>query len=103
MAIMAKETLDENLLQITQDLRLGPRFIFQQDNDPKHTAKATQDWLRDKSLNVLEWPSQSLELNPIEHLWRALKIAVQRRSPSNLNFSLYQSKGFIEENLIKFT
>jgi hypothetical protein len=23
-------------------------------------------------------------LNPIEHLWRDLKIAVQRRSPSNL-------------------
>ena len=43
----------------------------------------TQKWLRDKSLNVLEWPSQSPDLNPIEHLWRELKIAVQRRSPSN--------------------
>uniref|UniRef100_A0AAZ3QGT4 Tc1-like transposase DDE domain-containing protein n=1 Tax=Oncorhynchus tshawytscha TaxID=74940 RepID=A0AAZ3QGT4_ONCTS len=37
-----------------------------------------------KSLNVLEWPSQSLDLNLIEHLWRDLKIDVQRRSPSNL-------------------
>ncbi|CDQ74758.1 unnamed protein product [Oncorhynchus mykiss] len=36
------------------------------------------------SMNVLEWPSQSPDLNPIEHLWRDLKIAVQRRSPSNL-------------------
>ena len=35
-------------------------------------------------LNVLEWPSQSLDLNPIEHLWRDVKIAVQRRSPPNL-------------------
>ena len=39
-----------------------------------------QEW----SLNVLEWSSQSPDLNPIEHLWRDLKIAVQRRSPSNL-------------------
>jgi transposase len=36
------------------------------------------------SLNVLEWPSQSPDFNPIEHLWRDLTIAVQRRSPSNL-------------------
>uniref|UniRef100_A0A674A8J2 Zinc finger protein 250-like n=1 Tax=Salmo trutta TaxID=8032 RepID=A0A674A8J2_SALTR len=79
-----REILDENLLQSAQDLRLGQRFTFQQDNDPKHTAKTTQEWLRDKSLNVLEWPNQSPDLNPIEHLWRDLKIAVQRRSPSNL-------------------
>uniref|UniRef100_A0A4W5KU51 Tc1-like transposase DDE domain-containing protein n=1 Tax=Hucho hucho TaxID=62062 RepID=A0A4W5KU51_9TELE len=54
------------------------------DNDPKHTAKITQEWLWDKSQNVLEWHSQSPDLNPISHLWRDLKIAVQRRSPSNL-------------------
>ena len=31
-----REILDENLLQGTQDLRLGQRFTFQQDNAPEH-------------------------------------------------------------------
>jgi hypothetical protein len=52
-----REILDENLFQSTQDLRLGRRFTFQQDNNPKHRAKTTKEW--DKSLNVLQWPSQS--------------------------------------------
>ena len=51
-----REILDENLLQSTQDLRLGRRFTFQQDNDSKHTAKTTSEWLQDKFVNVLECP-----------------------------------------------
>ena len=53
----------------------------------------TQEWLRDKSLNVLEWPSQNLQLNPIEHLWRDLKIAVLQRSPFNLTELKRSSRG----------
>ena len=63
---------------------MGSRFTFQQDNDPKPTAKTTQEGLQDKSLNVLEWPNQRQGLKPNKHLWRDLKIAVQRHSPSNL-------------------
>uniref|UniRef100_A0AAZ3SHC4 Tc1-like transposase DDE domain-containing protein n=1 Tax=Oncorhynchus tshawytscha TaxID=74940 RepID=A0AAZ3SHC4_ONCTS len=53
------EFLDENLLQSAQDLRLGQRFTFHQDNEPKHTAKTTREWLQGKFLNVLEWPRQN--------------------------------------------
>jgi hypothetical protein len=41
-----REILEGNLFQSYRDLRLGRRFTFQQDNDPKHTAKATLEWCR---------------------------------------------------------
>ncbi len=79
-----RDILDENLLQSAQDIRLGRRFTFQQDNDPKPTAKITKEWLHNNSVTFLEGPSQSPGLNPIEHLWRDLKMAVHQRLPSNL-------------------
>ena len=48
-----------------------------------------------------EWPSQSPDLNTIEHLWRHLKIAVQQHSPANLT---KLERNYIEgrENLPKY-
>ena len=38
--------LDESAM----NLKLGRRFTFQQDNDPKHKAKATLEWLKAKKI-----------------------------------------------------
>lgn len=46
---------------------IGRRFIMQQDNDPKHTAIATKDFFRAKKWKILDWSSQSSDLNPIEY------------------------------------
>ena len=49
-----REILEGNLFQSSRDLRLGRRFTFLQDNDPKHTVKATLELFKGKHLKVLK-------------------------------------------------
>jgi len=57
-----------NLLPSVRALKMGRGWVFQHDNDPKHTARITKECLCKKHIKVLAWPtSQSPDLNPIEN------------------------------------
>ena len=58
-------------------------YLFQQDNDPKHTARINQQYLVNKGYKVLPWVSQSPDLNPIENLWSILEDMMKDRKPQN--------------------
>ena len=75
--------LCKDLTEIIQKLFPGEEFIFQRDNDPKHTAKITKALMRDEMGPVqLPRPSQSPDLDPIENLWAILDRSICNRSPS---------------------
>ena len=57
-----REILEGNLFQSDRDLRLQRRFPFQQNNDIKHTAKATFEWFKGKHLNGLVKAQTSIQL-----------------------------------------
>ncbi len=46
-------------------------WVMQHDNNPKHTRHSTKEWLKKNKVNVLEWLSQSPDLNPIK-MWKDL-------------------------------
>jgi hypothetical protein len=58
-----------------------PGYIFQQDNTRIHTALLTQEWFEKHRVYVEGWPAHSPDLNPIEPVWRWLKLKLFELHP----------------------
>ena len=54
--------------------------IMQHDNAPIHKAAVVTTWLREQEFNVLDWPPQSPDLNPIENVWAHVKSELDKQN-----------------------
>ena len=56
---------------------------LQQENAPCHKSAYTMTLFRENCIELLDWPAQFPDLNPIEDLWDLLKAKIRRHSINN--------------------
>ena len=67
--------LKDGLLPTIKEQYPEANAIFQQDQAQCHKSKSIKKWLTEKNIEILPWPANSFDLNPIENVWNDIKKA----------------------------
>jgi hypothetical protein len=71
-------TIGEYMLPFAH-LKYGTDFVrHQQDNAPIHSSRMAKAFFAEQSIEVIDWPARSPDLNPFENLWATMALRVYR-------------------------
>ena len=76
------KVLEEHMLSM---FRIHNCEMFMQDSAPCHKSKKVMKFFQDKNINVLDWPGNSPDLNPIENCWQKMKNILKQKKTPNLD------------------
>ena len=77
-----KNIVKDHVVPIIQNSGFD-RATFMQDNAPCQEAKVVMSYLSEQDFEIMDWPPQSPDLNPIENFWKTLGVKVMERNPTN--------------------
>ena len=58
--------------------------VFMHDGAPWHRAKSVKSFLREENVDILDWPGNCPDLNPIENSWHVIKNKVAVPRPTSM-------------------
>jgi transposase len=96
--------MPENYLLSAARQQFRQNWRLQQNNNPKHTNNICKRFINNNVPQLLEWPSNSPEVNPIENIWSIVKPKVEKRKPKDIDeLELFLAEEFknTEINVVK--
>ena len=58
--------------------------VFMYDSAPCHKVRKVTRYLKQKQINIIEWPGNSPDLNPTKNCWHKMKKTMSEKKTTNL-------------------